>query len=951
MKPGDILSHYRILGLLGAGGMGEVYRAEDTRLKRPVALKVLTPALSEHADAKERLLVEAQAASSLDHPNICTIHEIDETADGRIFLVMASYDGETLATRIGRGAVPMAEAVDILVQLTRAISAAHDAGVVHRDIKPANIFLTARPYDDPARVKLLDFGIAKLADQTGLTRTGTTVGTVAYMAPEHLAGHAIDHRADIWSIGVVLHEVVTGRRPFDGSNVLAIMKAISDHEPASLRALRADAPPALDAIARRALAKRQEDRYQSARELLADLEAVRLSLLGVTQTVTIPAPVAARRPGRWVMAGVSTLIVVAGAGWFWTQRLRANEISETVRDLRSLVEQEKTSAALRRLYLLPKDVAGDPAVMAAARDNFLPLRILTEPPGASVSLKGYDEPDAEWIPLGTSPIDTRGLITAFRWRVTAPGYDTFEGSGPPIGAGEITLRLSPTGSVPPGMVRVPGGGLRGGGRFPEFFIDRYEVTNKAFKAFVDAGGYRNASFWPQSFVKDGRTLTWTDAMAEFRDATGRPGPSTWELGTYPDGQDDLPVAGISWYEASAYAKFAGRALPTVFHWRAAALQSIHSQILVVSNFGGKGTVRVGSLPSLGAFGTYDMAGNVKEWCENEVDGKRYSMGGGFNEPNYIYRSPDARAPFDRSSNLGLRLIMTPDPAAVPVAAHAAVPLIYRDYSREKPASDELFAAYKRMYAYDPADLAAKVESTDETDAWRVERVSYTAGYSGARIPAYLFLPKNAKPPYETVLYFPHSGGLVLDSFQQAEMAYLGFLVKSGRALLFPMYQGTYERRLRTAPSGPNAGRDVTIQQVKDVSRSVDYLRSRSDIAPDKIAYFGVSLGASRAPLVLGVEPRFKTAILWSGGMPTGPAPPEVDAINFAPHVTTPVLMLNGLDDFTFPVQESQEPLYRLFGTPAANKGRATYPGGHVFPFSRMIKDSLDWLDRYLGVPN
>src|SRR5262245_11372824 len=200
MNPGDILSHYRILGLLGAGGMGEVYKAEDTRLKRVVALKVLTPALSEQADAKQRLIVEAQAASALDHPNICTIYEIDETDAGRVFLAMAHYDGETLSKRLARGAVPVAEAIEIAIQLTRGVAAAHDAGVIHRDIKPANIFLAARPADDPARVRLLDFGIAKVADQTGLTRTGTTVGTIAYMAPEHAAGHAVDHRADLWSI-------------------------------------------------------------------------------------------------------------------------------------------------------------------------------------------------------------------------------------------------------------------------------------------------------------------------------------------------------------------------------------------------------------------------------------------------------------------------------------------------------------------------------------------------------------------------------------------------------------------------------------------------------------------------------------------------------------------------------------------------------------------------------
>jgi dienelactone hydrolase len=156
--------------------------------------------------------------------------------------------------------------------------------------------------------------------------------------------------------------------------------------------------------------------------------------------------------------------------------------------------------------------------------------------------------------------------------------------------------------------------------------------------------------------------------------------------------------------------------------------------------------------------------------------------------------------------------------------------------------------------------------------------------------------------------------------------------------------------LKAPPAGPNAFRDLLIQQVKDVGRSVDYLQTRSDIAGDRLAYFGVSMGATAAPMVLAVERRFKTAVLWSGGFPNTRPLPESDAINFAPRVKTPVLMLNGRDDFTFPVETSQEPMYRLLGTPAAHKQRGLYDGGHVFPFSRMIKDSLDWLDRYLGPP-
>ena len=192
------------------------------------------------------------------------------------------------------------------------------------------------------------------------------------------------------------------------------------------------------------------------------------------------------------------------------------------------------------------------------------------------------------------------------------------------------------------MVRVPGGAVSGIGQLPAFFIDKYEVTNKAFKRFVDAGGYRSARYWPPSMTTHARTVSWEEAVAEFRDTTGRPGPSTWELGTYPEGQDDWPVRGVSWYEATAYAQFAGKSLPTVHHWRLAAAMGIHSAILEWSNFSGKGPARAGEYLGIGPYGTFDMAGNVKEWCANAVRDRRYIMGGAWNEPNYQYQQPDAR---------------------------------------------------------------------------------------------------------------------------------------------------------------------------------------------------------------------------------------------------------------------------------------------------------------------
>ncbi len=206
---GQTVSHYRILEKLGGGGMGVVYRAEDMRLKRTVALKFLPPALTSDPEARERFINEAQAASALDHPNICTVHDVGDAGDGQTFIVMACYEGDTLKKKIERGPLDVDLALDIAIAVTEGLARAHEAGIVHRDIKPANIFIT-----DRGEAKILDFGLAKLAGQSLLTRSGTTLGTAAYMSPEQARSDQVDGRTDIWSLGVVLYEMLTGRRPF-----------------------------------------------------------------------------------------------------------------------------------------------------------------------------------------------------------------------------------------------------------------------------------------------------------------------------------------------------------------------------------------------------------------------------------------------------------------------------------------------------------------------------------------------------------------------------------------------------------------------------------------------------------------------------------------------------------------------------------------------------------------
>jgi serine/threonine protein kinase len=265
---GKTVSHYKIISKLGEGGMGVVYKAEDTKLMRAVALKFLSSQSLGTQEEKTRFVHEAQAAAALDHPNICTVHEIDE-ADGHTFIAMAYVDGESLRDRIDRGPLEVAETLDIVSQVAMGLSKAHEKNIVHRDIKPANILMTP---DGVARI--VDFGLAKLEGRTKVTRTGTTVGTVAYMSPEQTRGDDVDHRADIWSLGVMLYEMLTGAHPFPGDHEAAVIYRIINEDPIPMDNGQAGISTELQAIVDRALSKDASGRYGSVIEVLEDLQRV-----------------------------------------------------------------------------------------------------------------------------------------------------------------------------------------------------------------------------------------------------------------------------------------------------------------------------------------------------------------------------------------------------------------------------------------------------------------------------------------------------------------------------------------------------------------------------------------------------------------------------------------------------------------------------------------------------
>jgi serine/threonine protein kinase/Tfp pilus assembly protein PilF len=270
---GKTISHYKILEKLGEGGMGVVYKAEDTNLKRTVALKFLPPELTRDTEAKQRFIQEAQAASALQYNNVATIHEINETEDGQMFICMDCYEGEILKDKIQRCPLKVEEAISIAIQVAKGLKKAHEKDIVHRDIKPANIFIT-----EDGVVKILDFGLAKLAGPTQLTKTGTTLGTVFYISPEQAKGEKVDHRTDIWSLGVVLYEMITGRRPFEGDYEQAVIYSILNEESDPITGLRTGVPMELERIVQKAITKNADERYQNIGDMLVDLTVLQRQL-------------------------------------------------------------------------------------------------------------------------------------------------------------------------------------------------------------------------------------------------------------------------------------------------------------------------------------------------------------------------------------------------------------------------------------------------------------------------------------------------------------------------------------------------------------------------------------------------------------------------------------------------------------------------------------------------
>ena len=1041
LASGSRLGHYEIKSRLGAGGMGEVYLAEDMRLGRRVAIKILPAETISDEHARKRLVREARAAATLDHPHICSVYEVGE-ANGRSFIAMQYIEGETLDLKLKQKPLELKDSLAIASQVADALAEAHTHGIIHRDVKPSNIIITAR-----GQAKVMDFGLAKVMQQSEVVASeaetevplsipGAVIGTLPYMSPEQVRGEALDGRSDIFSFGVVLYEMLSGQQPFASKSSAATASAILTREPPLLARFSRSVPHELERIVSKTLRKYPDERYQTAKDLLIDLRNLRDELefqlrlersappdAGRNESVELgsspPTVETAEQPmtrtaiedrkttraqrkeslakdlwrtasSREGLFAIAAFVVVAIAGWFFWSRSNVKWARAQVPRIEQLTQAQKFFEAYDLAVAAQKYIPYDATITGLLPTISNTISVTTDPAGAQVYLKRFASDGAGDFPnrqlVGATPInDLRVARGQYILYIEKEGYAKTEQtcSGAILHTGSLIVlpppirveqKLFKSDKMPDRMVFVPGGDYRLVAwarpteervRLDDYFIDKYEVSNQEYKEFINAGGYLKKQYWKYAFIKDGKTLSWEETISDFKDRTGLPGPRSWSNQNFSEGKAEYPVTDITWYEAAAYAAFRGKQLPTIFQWEKAARNGEVSALGNYmpwgifypgdtldhrANFNNNGAMPVSSSEfGMSPFGSYNMAGNVSEWCLNEASSGFIATGGAWGDPSYTFAEYGTFPGFYNSNKLGFRCALnsagaTGDQGAMRIEIKHEIPVY-------TPSSDASFNNWLNYYRYDKTPLDPQIVEVKETGEWRREKISFN-GAGGERAIAYIYLPKNFPRPLQVIHFVPAGdvqGGL--RSLPASMEDRIAPFIKSGRAAFGVVIKGYIERLRPEGYSTPEPTtveyREKIVNWITDVRRGLDYLETRSDIDASRIAFFGPSAGARIGLILAAVENRYRSVFLLGAGVVKydTQSMAEANPINFAPHIRAPKLMAHGQYDEDTPLKTQAEPLFKLMREP---KRMVLYDGGHIPPIEFLVTTMNGWLDETLG---
>jgi len=695
---------------------------------------------------------------------------------------------------------------------------------------------------------------------------------------------------------------------------------------------------------------------------------------GAVPAAASPVSLPGRRRRRWLAAGAMLALATAAAAILVLRHDGQEGLDESLLAANALLQEDRHQDAYEALR--PYLGAADDRVEALLGNIALPIRIVTDPPGVEVAYRYVGKEQDAWIELGRTPVDGARLPRGgYRLRFGTDVLMNATNPGPTLNSAGAPVRVirMPADPVPEGMVFVPGGKYRLGAwgfenatDLGEFLLDRTEVTNGAFFEFVEAGGYSDEALWQPLIDASAGRLTREDITTRFTDMTGQPGPAGWSLSSYAAGERDMPVTGVSWYEAAAYLHYRGKELPSVPHWLRAALGPMEwkypfARFLVpASNIGRSAPVPVGQMAQSESHGAVDLIGNVSEWTASGGLQVRAVIGSSFEDPPWSYNFPRDVDPLYRGADVGFRgMRYTARSSPEPLPAYET----FEDFtSSVRRISDEMFEGIRLNFAYPVGTVSAdqvQLAESVEFDHWTRQRVLIPSGHEGDPLPVYLYLPKRGEPPYQSVLYLPpadswspgfRSESVALENYQ------IDFVPRSGRALVWPVYFGSHERYddyHAAAPSERSALATERNQRIRnEIGRVMDYLDDSPEFDGGRTALMALSHGAIIASYNLAAEERIRAAILISIGIaPPNPvfANPQNDPNVFWARVRQPVLVINGRYDPIRPYHFVLEPLVDLLATPVEDKRSILYDSAH-WPLPRypMMRDSLDWLDRYLG---